>query len=94
MHCRHKYDCGCLAARMFPDQGCKFEAIELRHADVNENNGDVMFKKLAKGFVGRGGLEQILTKVLKDNLVAQQLGWLVVDRRILTLSGAIIASRS
>ena len=74
-------DGGALKARVFADHRGQLKAIELRHADVDEDNRDLLLEKLFKRLPGRSGLDEVLAQLGKDRLVAQQLRWLIVDQQ-------------
>ena len=72
---------------MFADHGGKLEAIELRHAHVDENDGDVLLEKLLQSLAGGRRFDEILTELGKNGLVAQELCRLVIDQQNVDLVG-------
>ena len=49
--------------------------------DIDQHDGDLVSQQLLERLVGRARLDQVLAKLGKDHLVAQQLGRLVVDQQ-------------
>src|SRR6202035_1918245 len=45
----NKDDCGVLKARMIADHPSEFKTVELRHADIAQNDSDVLFEKMLEG---------------------------------------------
>jgi hypothetical protein len=74
-----------LEARVLADHRRQLEPVELRHADVDQDDGDILLEQLLERFARRGGLDQILAKLGENRLVAQQLGRLVVDQQNIDL---------
>jgi hypothetical protein len=68
-------------ARVLPDHVDQVEAVELRHADVDEDDGDVVLEEQVERLARRAGLDQVLAELAEDGLVAEQLGRLVVDHQ-------------
>jgi hypothetical protein len=67
-------------AGMLTQHGGELEAVEFRHADVDENDRDVVLEQKLQGLARRRGLDQILVQLVKDNLVGEQLVGLIVDQ--------------
>jgi len=78
-------DRGALKARMFADHRRQLEAVELGHANVHEDDGNVMLEEVFERLFGRGGLDQPLAQLGENRLVAQELGRLVVDQQDIDL---------
>ena len=80
---------------MFADHRRQFEAVEVRHADVDQNDGDFVLQQNLQRFRRRRGLDEILVELAQNDLVAQQLGRLIVDQKnvdlVLVLHGAASA---
>ena len=68
-----------LEARMLADHRGELEAVELRHADVDQHDGDVRLEQLAQRLARRDGLDQVLAELAQDHLVAR--GACPADRR-------------
>ena len=68
-------------ARMFADHRRQLEAIEVRHDDIDQHDGDLVSQQLLQRLVGRVRLDQVLAELGQDHLIAQQLGRLVVDQQ-------------
>ena len=66
--------------RMLAQHGGKLEAVELRHADVDENDRDVVLEQELQGLARRRGFDQVLVQFVKDDLVGEQLVGLIVDQ--------------
>src|SRR5262249_36794405 len=64
-------DRGALKARVLADHRRQLEAVELGHAHVHEDDGNVMLEEVFERLFGRGGLDQPLAKLREDRLVAQ-----------------------
>ena len=78
---RDEDDRGALEARMFADHRRQLEAVEVRHDDIDQHDGDLVSQQMLQRLVGRVRLDQVLPKLGEDHLVAQQLGRLVVDQQ-------------
>ena len=66
---------------MLPQHLDQLEAVELRHADVDQDDGDVVLQQNLERFARRRRANEVLIQLGQDDLVAQQLGWLVVDQK-------------
>jgi hypothetical protein len=80
LHARHEDHRQLLEARMLADHGCELEAVDLRHHHVDQDDGDVGLEQDAQRLVRRVGLDQVLAKLLEDDLVAEELGGLVIHQ--------------
>src|SRR6202021_931284 len=79
MHGRHEND-GCfLEARMLPDDLSEFKAVDLRHADIHQYDGNIGFEQFLESVLGRGGLDQVLSQIGEHSLIAEQFASLIVD---------------
>src|SRR5262249_61440279 len=74
-------DGGALKARMLADHRRQLKAVELGHADVDQDDRNLVLEQEFERFLGRSGLEQPLAGPGKNRLVAQQLGRLIVDQQ-------------
>src|SRR5215469_15704487 len=81
VHCRNENDRHPLEARVLADHLSKFEAVEFRHAYVQQNNGDVILEQLLERFFSGVGLDQIVAKFAEDCFVGKKFGRLVVDHQ-------------
>ena len=70
-----------LKPRMLADHGRQLEAVELRHAHVDENDGDIVLEQICQRLPRRRSLDQIFSEVAQDHLVGQKLIRLVVDQK-------------
>ena len=66
---------------MLADQRRQLEAVELRHAHVDEDDRNLLLEQVFQRFLGRSGFDQPLVQPGEDGLIAQELGWLVVDQQ-------------
>ena len=80
-----------LKARMLADHRGELEAVEIRHADVDQDERDLVLEQVLERLARRGGLEQVLADLGEHDLVAQQLRLLSSTSRMFTLSGLISA---
>ena len=78
---RDEDDRGAPAARMFADHRRQLEAIEVRHDDIDQHDGDLVSQQVLQRLVGRVRLDEVLAELGKDHLIAHQLGRLVVDQQ-------------
>ena len=67
-----------LEARMLADHGRKLEAVELGHADVDQDDRDLVLEQVFKRLAARGGDDEVLAELLQDHLIGEQLGRLIV----------------
>src|SRR5882672_4311021 len=80
-HCRYEYDGGGLKARMLANHGREFEAVEIGHAHVDENERDFMLEQAFKGLPGGRRFQQVFADLRQNRLVTQQLRMLIVDQQ-------------
>jgi hypothetical protein len=59
----NKNDSGLLKARMIADHPSEFKTVELRHADIAENNSDVLLEKLLESLSGGPGFDLWRTRL-------------------------------
>src|SRR6185437_7860989 len=69
---RYENDRCFLKSRVIADHGGKLEAVQVGHADVDQDNGDVRFKQMLKRFPPRACLEQVFVQAMQDGFIAQQ----------------------
>ena len=78
-------DGGPLEPRMLTDHGRKLEAIQLRHAHVDQDDGNVvpqqMIERLARGCRH----QKVLVQLLQDHFVGEELGGLIVHQEDIDL---------
>ena len=71
-----------LEARMLPDHGRQLEAVELRHADVDQQDRDVRLQeRMPSASLAEDALIRFLAELLQDHLVGEELGRLIVDQQ-------------
>src|SRR5258708_6198521 len=75
----NKDDGGFLKARMLADHLGKFKAVDLGHAYIHQYDSYIGFEQFLERILGRRCLDQILSKVVQDRFIAEQLARLVVD---------------
>jgi len=66
---------------MIADHPSEFKPVELRHADIGENDSDVRLEKVLERLSGGPGCDQILSEVLQYRLIAEELCRLIVDKQ-------------
>ena len=66
---------------MLADHCRELKAVEVGHADVDQNDRDIASEQLIEGFRRRTGLYEVLPELLQDRFIAQQLGRLIVDQK-------------
>ena len=76
-----------LEARMFADHRGKLEAVELRHADVHQHDGDLVLEELFQRLLAGRGLDQVLAQLAQNHLIGEQLAGLVIDQQNVDLVG-------
>src|SRR4051812_10200571 len=75
---RHEDDRNLLEARVVADHGGELEAIELRHRDVEQDEGDIHLQQLLKRLPRGTRLDQVLAQLTQNDLIAEQLGRLII----------------
>ena len=84
---RNENDRRFLKARMLPQHGSKLEAVEFRHADVDQNDRDLVLEQELQCLARRRRLDEILAKLVEDHIVGEQLIGLVVDQEYVDFIG-------
>jgi hypothetical protein len=41
----------------------QLKAVEIRHADIDQDDGDIVFEQELQCFAARGGLDQVFSKL-------------------------------
>ena len=70
-----------LKARMIADHPSEFKTVELRHADIAENDSDVLLEQMLECLPGRPGFDQVFSEALQCRLVTEELRRLIVDKQ-------------
>ena len=70
-----------LEARMIADHRRELEAVELRHDDVDQHDGDVVAQQVIEGFPRRARGNEVLAQLLEDRTIGEQLRRLIVDEK-------------
>jgi hypothetical protein len=60
-----------LEARMLADHRGKLEAVELRHADVHQHDGDLVLEQVLERFLAGRRLDQVLVELTQDYLIGE-----------------------
>ena len=70
---------------MLADHRRQLEPVELRHADVHQDDGNLLLEQLLERLPRRRRLDQILSQAFENRLVAEQLGGLIIDQQDIDL---------
>ena len=81
MDCGDEYDRSLLEARVVPQHAGELEAVELGHADIDEHHRHIILEQKRQGLLRGVGLDEVFSQPGQDDLVAQQLGRLIVDQQ-------------
>ena len=57
------------------------KTVELRHADIAQNDSDVLLEKLLERLSRGPGFDQVFSEALQYRLVAEELRRLIVDKQ-------------
>jgi hypothetical protein len=76
---------GLLKPRVITDHGGKLEAVELRHANVEQDHGNVVLEQAFKRFPARRGHQQVFPELPQDDFIGKQFGRLIVDQEYIDL---------
>src|SRR6185295_651766 len=71
---RNKDDRRVLEAGMLADHGGQLETVEIGHADVDENDRDILLEQVSQCFLSTVGLDEIFAQAVQNRFVAQKLG--------------------
>jgi hypothetical protein len=66
---------------MLADHRGELEPVQFRHADVDQNDGNLVLQEILERFPPGGSDHQIFAKLLENNLIGEQLGRLVIDQK-------------
>jgi hypothetical protein len=69
-----------LIAGVLADHRRQLEPVQLRHAHVHQQNGNVSLQKMRERLPRRAGLDQVLPQLAQDRLIAEELTRLIVDQ--------------
>ena len=78
---RNEDDGRALKPRMIADHGRKLKTVELRHADVDENDRGFVLQQEFERFARRRRLDEVFAEFAKDFLVGEKLRRLIVDQK-------------
>ena len=65
---------------MFADHRRKLEAVEVRHADVDQNHGDLGSQQMLERLAPGCRLQEIFAETAQNSFVSEKLPGLVVDQ--------------
>ncbi len=85
MHGRNKNDCGPLKTWMLANHRSQLKTIEFRHAYVHQHYGNVSLQQNFKGLLRRSGFDQVLAQSTEHDLIAEQLGRLIIHHEDIDL---------
>src|SRR5262249_36593710 len=74
-------DRGVLIPRMLANQIGQLKTVDVRHADVQQNDGDVFLQQMIKSLAPGACLDEVFVQAAQNCLVAQELRRLVVDHQ-------------
>ena len=60
-----------LEARMLADHRRKLEAVQLRHADVHQDDRDLVLEQVLQRFLAGRRLDEVLAELAKDHLIGR-----------------------
>jgi hypothetical protein len=81
VNCGNENDRRFAEARMVADHRGELEAVEFRHAHVDENDSDIVLQEELQGFARRGCFDQVLVELAEDHLIGQKLIGLIVHQK-------------
>ena len=84
-------DRGLLEARMLADHLGQLEAVQLRHADIDQDDRDIGLEQIGQRLLGRGGRDQIFAQLLQHHLIAEQLAGLIIHQQ--DIDGILVLPR-
>ena len=70
-----------LEARMLANHRRELEAVQIRHAHVDQDQCDFVLEQALERLARRRRLQQVLADLREHGLMAQQFGLLVVDQQ-------------
>src|SRR6185437_8479667 len=81
MNRRDEYDSGLLKARMLTDHRSEFEPVQIRHTNVDQDDGNLVPQQAFEGFPRRGRLDQVLVQLGENDFITDQLCRLIVHQQ-------------
>ena len=70
---------------MLADHRGELEAVELGHADVHQDDRNLVLEQLLQRLLGGRGDDQIVAKLTQDHLIGEQPRGLIIDQKNLHL---------
>ena len=70
-----------LEARMLADHGGELETVQLRHADVDQDDRDFVLEQVFQRLAAGRGDDEVFVELLQDHFIGEQLGRLIVDQQ-------------
>lgn len=77
----HENDRSPREARVLPDHLRQFEAVELGHGNIDEDDSHLMAQELLERLTARRRLDEIFAELLQDHLITQELRRVIVDQK-------------
>ena len=68
-----------LRPRSFPDEGCRLEPVQNRHAHVEQDDGEVLREETPERLLPGAGLDDVDAEIEEDRLERDELVRAVVD---------------
>ena len=84
-HRRDENDGGGLESRVLANHRRELEAVQIRHAHIDEDQGHFVLEQHLEGLARGGRLDEVLADLGQDDFVAQQLGVLIIDQQDIDL---------
>src|SRR5581483_4350824 len=78
-HRRNENDGDILEARVLTDHCGELETVQIRHADVDQDNCKIVLEQKLQGLFRGGSLKKLGVEPAENNLIAEELGRLIVD---------------
>jgi hypothetical protein len=66
---------------MLADHCSQLKTVELRHADVDQDDCNILLEELLECLPGRSGFDEVFAEARENRLVAQELGRLIIDQQ-------------
>src|SRR5882757_9891826 len=68
----NKYHSRLLEARMLADHASKFETVQFRHADIDQNNRNLVLEEIFESLAAGGGHHEILAELLENDFIGEK----------------------
>ncbi len=70
-----------LVTWMFADHRRELETVEIRHANINQDDSDIGFEEMLERLAPGRRFEKILAEARQNSLIGQKLAGLIVDEK-------------